>query len=237
LTKAFKEARQASILVVDDHPLVREGLSQIIKRQSDLIWCGEADSARTALDAVAAQKPDLVLLDLRLRSGDGLELIKDLILQHPSLLILVVSQCDEMLYAERALRAGARGYVMKEQATVEVLTAIRRILAGELYVSSRIAALALHKMIETRPKVHGPSIKNLTDRELQVLQLLGAGVSTKKIAAKLNLSFKTVETHRENIKHKMGLSDAAELVRYAMSWVDGARSLAADPPIREELPS
>jgi DNA-binding NarL/FixJ family response regulator len=219
--KSFYGGGPARILVVDDHPLVREGLVQIIKRQSDLVCCGEADTAAAAQTAVATHKPDLVTIDIRLQNGDGLEMIRDLTLLQPSLLTLVISQCDETLYAERALKAGARGYVMKERATDEVLTAIRTILAGELYVSPKIAALALHKMIGVKSSNHDGDISNLSNRELQVLQLLGAGLGTKKVAIKLGLSIKTVETHRENIKHKLRLSNAAELVRYAMDWVNG----------------
>ncbi len=214
---------QTRVMVVDDHPLVREGLQAMISRQPDLICCGEADSAAGTQEAIESCKPDLLLLDLRLRSDDGLELVKALIARFPSLRILVISQFDEALYAERALRAGARGYVMKEQVTDEVLNAIRTILAGELYVSPRIAALALHKMIETRPAAPRGGLESLTDRELQVFQLLGAGLSTRHIATKLHLSFKTVETHRENIKHKLGLPDAAELARRAADWVQSCK--------------
>jgi DNA-binding NarL/FixJ family response regulator len=216
-----KPNRQARVLVVDDHPLVREGLMAMISRHRDFICCGEADSVAGTQKAVESCKPDLLLLDLRLRSGDGLDLIKTLQSAFPSLRILVISQFDEAVYAERALRAGARGYVMKQQATQEVLTAMRTILAGELYVSPRIAALALHKMVETKPVVPGSGIESLTDRELQVFRLLGGRLSTRQIAAELHLSFKTVETHRENIKHKLRLTGAAELVRYATEWVDG----------------
>jgi len=222
--KSINGETKARILVVDDHPLVREGLVQIIKRQRDLICCGEADCSASAEKAVAIHKPDLVTIDIRLQSGDGLDLIRALTVQNPELLTLVISQCDETLYAERALRAGARGYVMKERATDEVLTAIRTILAGELYVSPKIAAVALHKMIGAKPNGQAGGINLLTNRELQVLQLLGAGLSTRKVALKLGLSFKTIETHRENIKHKLGLSGAAELVRYATEWLNGQTS-------------
>lgn len=222
--KLFNEMAQARILVVDDHPLVREGLVQIINRQSDLAACGEADSAAAALKAFAEFKPDLVTIDIRLENGDGLDLIRALSAQSPGLLALVISQCDESLYAERALKAGARGYVMKERATVEVLTAIRTILAGEIYVSPKIAALALHKMIGVKAGKEVGRISQLSNRELQVLQLLGAGLSTRKVAVKLGLSFKTIETHRENIKHKLGLPSAPELVCFATNWVNGQTS-------------
>jgi DNA-binding NarL/FixJ family response regulator len=221
---------------VDDHPLLREALAAVINRQSDFVCCGEAGSAIETQKAVSVLQPDLVLLDLWLNGGDGLELIKALKSQFPSLHILVLSQFDEALYAERALRAGALGYVMKEQPSKEVLAAIRTVLGGEIYVSPRVAARVLHKAIETKRENRNGRVENLTDRELQVLQLLGAGMSTRKIADELTLSFKTVETHRENIKRKLGLGDAVELVRYAAEWVRGqsfSSSRATPQPVEE----
>jgi DNA-binding NarL/FixJ family response regulator len=204
---------------VDDHPIVREGLVAMIQRQPDFVCCGEADGGVTALSAIETNQPDLVLVDLRLRTGDGLELIKTLKSQHPALRVLVVSQFDELIYAERAMRAGAHGYVMKEQAAHEVVTAIRTILGGNIYASPRISALAVRRMVEARPQVHGSGVDSLSDRELEVFQLLGAGLSTKKIALQLSLSIKTIETHRQSIKHKLGLHGAGELVRHAIDWV------------------
>lgn len=215
------EHQKHGILIVDDHPLVREGLAQIIKQHSDLFCCGAISSATGVRKAILSQNPSLVTLDLRLPDGDGLELIKDLALEHPATPVLVISQCDEMLYAERALKAGARGYVMKERGTDEILTAIRTILSGQLFVSPKINALALQQMVGTKSREAKNGLSVLTDRELQVLQLLGAGLKTRIVAARLNLSVKTVETHRENIKHKLGIPDAASLVRYAANWVEG----------------
>lgn len=215
------EKQRHGILIVDDHPLVREGLTQIIKQQADLYCCGESSSANGLRKAILSHEPSLITLDLRLPDGDGLELIKDLAVEHPSIPVLVISQCDEMLYAERALKAGARGYVMKERGTDEVLTAIRTILSGQLFVSPRISALALQQLVGSRSRDSKIGLSNLTDRELQVLQFLGAGTKTRDIASRLNLSVKTVETHRENIKHKLGVPDAASLVRYAANWVEG----------------
>jgi len=212
-------ANPTRILIVEDHPVVREGLTAMIQRQPDLVCCGEADGVGTALTAVAKYKPELAIVDLRLRTGDGLELIKTLKAQDPALRILVVSQFEETVYAERAMRAGAQGYVMKEQAAQEVMAAIRTILGGGVYASPRIFALALKRMVESRPITSGSSVENLTDRELEVFQLLGAGLSTRKIARQLSLSIKTVETHRQSIKHKLGLQDANELVRKATDWV------------------
>ena len=218
-----KTLNRIRILVVDDHPLVREALSAVINRHPEFVCCGEAASAAETLKAVAAHSPDLVLLDLWLDKGDGLELIKTLRLQHPALRILVLSQFEESVYAERALRAGARGYVMKEQASKEVVAAMQKVLAGELYVSPKMAAIALHKLVEPKNRNGAGSIEGLTDRELQIFELLGAGMSTRRIADSLSLSFKTIETHRENIKHKLGLRDAAELTHSAANWRRGLR--------------
>ena len=219
-----KRKSKARILVVDDHPLVREGLAQLISRQADLDCCGETDSVTGALEFLSTEKADLVTVDIRLTTTDGLELLKTLRDQHPDLPALVISQCDELIYAERALKAGAKGYVMKERATDDVLQAIRTVLAGGLYVSPKIATLALNKMVGAKNGTNQPAIRSLTDRELQILQLLGAGLGTSKIAARLFLSVKTVETHRENIKHKLGLADSAELVCFATEWLNGLGS-------------
>jgi DNA-binding NarL/FixJ family response regulator len=219
------------ILIIDDHPLVREGLTQIIRREPDLFCCGEVAGAGGVRSAITTFKPSLITLDLRLPDGDGLALIKDLAVEHPTVPVLVITQCDEMLYAERALKAGARGYVMKERASEEILTAIRTILAGQLFVSPKITALALNQMVGSKSKDSKNNLANLTDRELQVLQLLGAGMKTRAAAARLNLSVKTVETHRENIKHKLGIPDAAGLMRYAANWVEGANFR---PPANQE---
>ena len=214
--------RKARILVVDDHPLVRAGLFQVINLENDLECCGQADSQDLALSAVETCKPDLVTIDIRLRKGDGLNLIKAINAQYPSLPTLVISQCDESLYAERALKAGARGYLMKERATGEVIAAIRTVLKGGVFVSPQIAAIALEKLVGGKTaKQDDHAINTLTNRELQIFQLLGSGLSTRKIAEKLFLSVKTVEAHREHIKHKLGLSNAAELNRYSAEWVNG----------------
>lgn len=222
-----KTLNKTRILVVDDHPLVREALTGVIRRQGEFVCCGEAASASEALKAVTALKPDLVLLDLWLGKGDGLDLIKNMLAEHPALRILILSQCDELVYAERALRVGAHGYVMKEQASTEVLSAMKKVLAGELYVSPKMAALAVHKLADNKSRNGQGRVEDLTDRELQVFQLLGAGMSTRKIASWLNLSFKTIETHRENIKHKLGLRDATELTHRAANWRHGLRQPAS----------
>ncbi len=215
--------------------MMRAGLIQLLHKQHDLICCGEAGTAAEAQFAVAKHKPDLVILDLRLKSGDGLELIKSLKAQFAELRILILSQFEAPLYIERSLRAGAHGYVVKEQAPGELLEAIRTVLAGQVYLTRGMAALLLHKFVGAAAKTTCAGVEHLTDRELHVLQLLGAGLSTREAAAELNLSFKTVEVHRENIKQKLGLRSAAALVHYATAW---AQEQVAMPPqiIRDSAP-
>jgi DNA-binding NarL/FixJ family response regulator len=205
-------------LVVDDHPLLRDGIMKLLSAQDHLESCGEADNVADAKRLVVSQKPDLMLLDLRLKSGDSLDLIKTLKVESPKLKILVISQHDEMLFAERALRAGASGYVMKENATDEILTAVRCVIAGELYFSHRVGEAAVRRSLTVKPEASRAGIERLSDRELQVFQLIGASFSTREIASQFNLSIKTIETHRENIKQKLSLQNAQELSRYAQNW-------------------
>ena len=223
-------ARKTRILVADDHPLFREGLLQLISLESNYCCCGQADTVAATRKAAATLKPDLLILDLRLRDGDGLELIKFLTGQDPRLPILVLSQLDETLYAERALRAGARGYVMKEEASTEVHLAIRAILAGELYVSRKMSLIALHKLLSNESEPRSGYVERLSDRELQVFQMIGAGMATSDIAGELKLSFKTIEAHRENIKHKLGLRNAIDLLCHATHWVHGLSTGILHPP-------
>jgi DNA-binding NarL/FixJ family response regulator len=203
---------------VDDHPLLRDGIMKLLSAQDHLESCGEADNVADAKRLVVSQKPDLMLLDLRLKSGDSLDLIKTLKVESPKLKILVISQHDEMLFAERALRAGASGYVMKENATDEILTAVRCVIAGELYFSHRVGEAAVRRSLTVKPEASRAGIERLSDRELQVFQLIGASFSTREIASQFNLSIKTIETHRENIKQKLSLQNAQELSRYAQNW-------------------
>lgn len=206
--------------MVDDHPLVLAGLSQIINSQNDMTTCAEASTPAETISAVVAHRPDLVVLDLRLKGGDGLELIKTLKAQHATLRILVLSQFDESLYAERVLRAGAKGYLMKDQATAELLGAIRTVLAGEVYLNRAMTNRLLQKTFASQSLPRAARVEKLTDRELQVLLLLGTGLGTRKIAGQLNLSVKTVETYREHLKQKLDLSGATELVHFATHWVE-----------------
>ncbi len=218
-TSAPHPEKKTRILVVDDHPMMRDSLIRLIEKQDDLVCCGEAGSVAETQLLAAKERPDLAILDLRLKQGDGLELIKSLKAQFPELKILVLSQCEGTIYAERALRAGAAGYLDKEQAAHEVLTAIRTVLSGSVYLTRSLSGLLLRNYFGPRKKTQRSDASPLTDRELHVLELLGAGMSTREIAAALNLSIKTIETHRENIKHKLGLRGAAALTRYATEWV------------------
>jgi DNA-binding NarL/FixJ family response regulator len=205
------------LLIIDDHPLFREGLRRFIDSQPNLSCCCEADSYQAGLETVRQYRPDLVILDLRLQRADGMELMKNLFAEQPRLRILVLSQGDENVHAELVLRAGALGYIMKEEATDELLDAINTVLRGEIYVSKRLSALVLKRFF--RGQTSSNLAEKLSDRELQVFQFLGSGLSTQDIADQLHLSVKTVETHRENIKHKLELRDAASVVHAARQWI------------------
>ena len=207
------------IFLVDDHPMMREGLSQLISQEKDLAICGEAEDAAAALQQIEKLKPDLVLADVSLRTSNGLDLIKDLKLRAPSVAVLVISMHDESLYAERVLRAGGRGYIMKQEGGSRLMQAIRQVLDGGTYVSEKISARILD-WFSGRPSHDASPVGKLSDRELQVFQLLGEGLSTKQVAAQLHVSPKTVEVHRVNIKQKLGLGTAPELIRAAVRWVE-----------------
>jgi DNA-binding NarL/FixJ family response regulator len=212
--------QKAKVFLVDDHPLVREWLAALINRQSDLQVCGEADSAPTALQMIGRVNPDIAIVDLSLEEGSGLELIKDIRASHPDARVIVLSMHDEALYAERSLRAGARGYIMKREATKRVLQAIRCVLGGKLYLSDKLAMLMAEKFVEGRPGTAGSVIEKLSDRELEVFQLLGRGYGTRQIADELHVSFKTVQSFCARIKDKLKLFSATELLREAVRWHD-----------------
>jgi DNA-binding NarL/FixJ family response regulator len=212
----------ARILVVEDHPVVREAFVELINRQDGLEACADADSIRSADAAVERHQPDLLLLDLRLRSGDTLEFIKSLRARHSGVRILVISQCEETLLALRCMRAGADGYITKMEETTEIVNAVRTVLGGEIYVSRKVAALLFRQSVNANHESDRTGAGSLTDRELHVFSLLGAGLGTREIAHEMNLGIKTVETHRKNIKQKLGVGDAAELVRRAKAWARGA---------------
>ncbi len=207
------------LLIVDDHPMMRQGLTQLIDNEPDLRVGAEADSAAAALELVIRQKFDLVVLDVSLPDKNGLEVIKDLRAQKPDLAVLVVSMHDEALYAERVLRAGARGYLMKQEGGKKILAAIRQVLAGQISVSEKMSAQILEIFSGRRTGSASP-VERLSDREFEVFQLVGQGRGTREIAAHLHLSVKTVEVHRANIKTKLQLRSAVELVRFAVRWAE-----------------
>jgi DNA-binding NarL/FixJ family response regulator len=208
------------ILIVDDHPMMRTGLAQLINHEPDLKVVAEADNAGQAIDAVAKQKFDLALLDISLPDKSGLELIKDLRSLRPELPILVVSMHDELVYAERVLRAGGRGYIMKQEGGQKFLTAIRQVLAGQVFVSDKMSARILEVFSGRQSDGFGSPVQKLSDREFEVFQFVGQGIGTRAIAEKLHLSIKTVEVHRANIKEKLDLKTATDLVRFAVRWLD-----------------
>ena len=204
------------VLVVDDHPIVRHGLTLLINREPDLMVCGEADDAQSATQAIVSLRPDLVILDISLGGPDGLELLKQIRTRNTDLPVLVLSMHDEMTYAERVLRAGANGYIMKQEATDRVLTAIRRILEGQVYMPDRVANRLLRQYAHTSTVTARSPLAALSDRELEVFRLIGAGRSTRQIAEILHLSVKTVESYQAHIKEKLELSNARELQYHAI---------------------
>jgi DNA-binding NarL/FixJ family response regulator len=208
------------VLIVDDHPVVRQGLAQLIDQEKDLAVWGHAEDAFGAMQAIKEFKPDMVIVDISLKETSGMDLIKDIKIHHPNLPILILSMHDESLYAERALRAGAKGYIMKHEATERVITAIRRVLAGEIYVSDNMAAKMVSKLATGVAPLSASPVDCLSDRELEVFRLIGEGSKTREVADKLHLSVKTIETYRAHIKEKLGFKDGNELFRFAVEWVN-----------------
>jgi DNA-binding NarL/FixJ family response regulator len=207
------------IFIVDDHPIIRQGLKELIDQEPDLLVCGEADNAMDATRAIKALLPDVAIVDISLNKDmSGLDLIKEIKTKYPSMLTLVLSMHDETIFAERVLKAGARGYVMKEEATEKVLVAIRRILSGNVYLSDRVSGKILAKITGTRPEDTISGIDSLSDRELEVFELIGIGLGTREIADKLYLSVKTIEAHRMHIREKLKLKNSTELLQHAIQW-------------------
>jgi len=204
------------IMLVDDHPVMRQGLVQLINQEPDLSICGQYEDAATAFAAIPTLNPDLAIIDLSLKGSSGLELVKSSRASFPKLRLLVLSMHDETLYAERVLRAGAAGYIMKEEATENVLAAIRQVLGGGVYLSEKMSAKLMHQWVGTSPRSGGSALERLSDRELEVFGLIGQGKATREIAQHLRLSIKTVESHRAHIKEKLNLKDANELVHTAV---------------------
>ena len=207
------------ILIVDDHPLLRQGISQLINHEKDMMVCGEAENAHQALDALATTKCDVAIIDISLGGSSGIELLKNIKIRYPKLLVLILSMHDESVYAQRALRAGAAGYIMKQEATEKVLVAVRKILSGEVYLSEKLGARMLNQLVGGRnTTLNGSPIEELSDRELEVFGLIGQGHGTRPIAERLHLSVKTIESHRAHIKEKLNLKNATELVHHAIQW-------------------
>jgi len=210
---------RAKVLLVDDHAVVRYGIAQLINRQTDMVVCGEEEDASKAMSAIGKLRPDLVIADISLKDSSGLELMRNIKAQFPGVAVLVVSVHDESIYAEIAFRAGALGYLMKEEALDKILTAIRRVLTGAIYVSDTLAAKMLQQQVRGQTDIHESPVKGLSDREMEVFQLIGQWKKTREIADELHLSIKTIEYYREQIKRKLNLKNAAELTQYATSWV------------------
>lgn len=218
-TAAAAVATKRRLFLVDDHPVTRQGVAALINQEADLEVCGEADSAPQALQLIQTLAPDLAVVDITLKTTSGIELLKNLKAVMPDLPVLIMSMHDESLYAERALRAGAKGYIMKHEASGRILTAVRQVLAGELFLSDRMKEKMLHRLVKSRKEEVVFSIDTLSDREMEVFQLIGNGYSTRQIAGKLNLSVKTIDSYREHLKLKLRLEKGADLVRHAIQWV------------------
>jgi DNA-binding NarL/FixJ family response regulator len=213
-----EKAKKTRILIVDDHPMTRSGLVHLINHQSEMVVDGEAEDAAQALDLLASKRPDLMLLDITLPGKSGLELIKDVKAMHPDLPMLVLSMHDESLYADRILRAGARGYITKHEGGDKLMGAIRHVLSGRIYVSESMSAHILEIFSGGQTGIDRSSIQKLSDREFEVFEALGEGLSSREIAKKLHLSAKTVDAHRANIKTKLNINTTAELISFSARW-------------------
>ncbi len=216
---AVSSPTASRIVIVDDHPIVLRGMVQILHVEEDLRVVATAETPAEARASIEEHEPDLVIVDVALKNSSGLDLVKEFRTQHPTLPILLLSMHEESVYAERALRAGARGYIMKREAPEQLVHAVRAVLRGEIYLSDRMVTRILHKFVSGRGTGQGNALDSLTDRELEVFRLMGQGFGTREIAERLSLSIKTIETYRSHVKEKLGLANGAELVRYAMRWV------------------
>ena len=212
------QTKKCRVLLIDDHPIVRQGLALLIDREGDLSVCGEADGAHSAFHAIETLRPDMVVLDISLSGPDGLDVLKEIRMKTASLPVLILSMHDESIYAERAMRAGANGYIMKQEATEKVLVAIRRILQGEVYLSDRLTNTMLQQYVRGVSPTKMSPLVSLTDRELEVFRLIGEGHGTRQIADELHLSVKTIESYQAHIKEKLALRNARELVQHAIEW-------------------
>jgi DNA-binding NarL/FixJ family response regulator len=209
---------KSKVLIVDDHPIVRQGLAQLINQESDFVVCGDAGDIPQALQAIEESKPDVIIVDISLGHTSGIRLIEDLSHNFPELSILALSMHDESIYAERCLKAGAKGYIMKQEPPEKVVSALRKILEGDIYISDKLGTKLLHKFVTKRADTSGSPVELLSNRELEVFQLVGQGLKTRKIAEELNLSVKTVETYIDHIKKKMNFDDSRDLFLHAVQW-------------------
>ena len=217
--------QKKTVFVVDDHPLLRQGLAMLINREPDLMVCGEAEEAPAAMKAISATKPDILIVDISLNGPDGLDLLKNLRTLYPDLPVLILSMHDESIYAERALRARANGYIMKQEATEKVLVAVRRILDGEIYLSSRMSNKLLQQYLTGQTAQTDSRMAALSDRELEVFRLIGEGLGTRQIADALHLSIKTVESYQAHLKEKLSLRTGRELMQHAIQWTLSEKSM------------
>lgn len=224
LQSVSRSRKRIHILLVDDHPLVRERLAELINREPDLVVCAEAEDRHQAIETIKSHRPDLVIVDITLKNSDGVELIKDIHSRWPGLLMLVVSMHDESLYAERVLRAGARGYITKQEATRSILRAIRRVLEGQIFLSEKIGSQIIGRLTDAGSATTPEPVQSLADRELQVFELTGRGLNTRQIATHLHIGVKTVETYRHRIREKLKLEQPTDLLRFAIAWTHQAQS-------------
>jgi len=213
-------AKKVKILIVEDHEIFRLGIKELINHEPDLAVCAEAEDVDTARTLINAFQPDMVIIDITLKKSNGMDLIKEISSFHKTMKMLVLSMHDELLYAERSLQAGAQGYIMKQETSKSIVKAIRHILQGNIYVSENIMSNLLKRVRTGQDTFEKSPVENLSDRELEVLRMIGQGRSTGEIAAEMNLSVSTISTYRERIKEKLQLKNSAELIRYAVHWVE-----------------
>jgi DNA-binding NarL/FixJ family response regulator len=214
------------IFIVDDHPLLRRGLAELINREPDMMFCGEAEDSPSAIKHITQLKPDLVIVDISLKGYNGIELIKNIKAFDPKIQVLVLSMHDESVYAMRVLKAGAKAYVMKQEVVDKVMEAVRRIRAGKVFVSERVASRMLDQVVVGGDPAPDSPVDLLSDRELEIVNMIGSGLPTREIAAKLNISIKTVESHRARIKEKLNLQNAIQLVQFCVRWVEEGSKIA-----------
>ena len=224
------------VLIVDDHPIVRQGLRRVMENEEDLTVCGEAETARDARIAIKELVPDVMIADISLKQGDGIELVRDVRAHYPQLPILVLSMHDETIYAERMLSAGANGYIMKQAASEQFLVSLRRVLDGGIYVSEAVGNNMIQKFAAGGAYISANPIDRLSNRELQILHMIGKGMSTRETAHSLNLSVKTVESHRQRIKRKLNLTTGTQLVQYAVNWFTGREAATPGFGVKDSAP-